>query len=314
MRSAFIETLCELAAGNPDIWLLTADLGYSVLERFREWFPDRFVNVGVAEQNMTGIAAGLALSGKTVITYSIANFPTLRCLEQIRNDLCYHHANVKIVAVGGGLVYGTQGYTHYGIEDLAIMRALPNMVVLAPGDPWEAMMATQAMVAWDGPCYLRLGKAREANVHTSRPDFQIGKTITIREGRDVTIIATGSILKTVIDAADLLLQQGIAVKVLSMHTLKPKDEAGVLAAARDSLVLLTVEEHNLNGGLGSAVAEILSESGISLPYFRRLGIKDEYLRVVGSQEYLKRCFGISRDDIVRTVQEACEKVNLKIKT
>ena len=146
MRTAFIDTLCELAERDPRIWLLTADLGYSVLERFAARFPHRYINVGVAEQNLTGIAAGLARCGKIVFTYSIANFPTLRCLEQIRNDVCYHQANVKIVAVGGGFAYGTLGYTHHGLEDLGIMRTLPHMTVIAPGDPTETRLATSAVL------------------------------------------------------------------------------------------------------------------------------------------------------------------------
>ncbi len=181
MRTAFIDELCEITEKDGRVWLLTGDLGFSVLGRFYNRFPERYVNVGVAEQDMTGIAAGLALSGKIVFTYSIANFPTLRCVEQIRNDVCYHEANVKIVAVGGGLVYGAQGVTHHGTEDLAIMRALPNMTVVAPGDPAEAALATRAVVERPGPCYLRLGRAGEPTVHQTSPDFQIGKAITVRE-------------------------------------------------------------------------------------------------------------------------------------
>jgi transketolase len=162
MRTTFIQTLCEIAERDERVWLLTADLGYSVLEPFAERFPSRFLNVGVAEQNMIGVAAGLAHSGKMPFVYSIANFPTLRCFEQIRNDVCYHEANVKIVAVGGGFAYGAQGYTHHGVEDLGVMRLLPNMIVVAPGDPVETRGATLAMAAHRGPCYLRLGKAREA--------------------------------------------------------------------------------------------------------------------------------------------------------
>jgi len=190
MRTAFIETLCELAEQDERIWLLTGDLGYSVLEQFAERFPDRFVNVGVAEQNMTGVAAGLALCGKIVFTYSIANFPTLRCLEQIRNDVCHHNLNVKIVAVGGGLAYGAQGYTHHAIEDLAVMLALPNMTVIAPGDSVEVRLATRAIVDWPGPCYLRLGRAGERIVHQTEPEFQIGKAIVLQQGSDVTLIST----------------------------------------------------------------------------------------------------------------------------
>jgi len=182
MRTAFIKTLCELAEQDERIWLLCGDLGYSVLEGFSSRFPNRFVNVGVAEQNMTGIAAGLALSGKVVFIYSIANFPVMRCLEQIRNDVCYHNLNVKIVTVGGGLTYGSLGYTHHGVEDIAVMRVLPNMTVIAPGDPVEARLATQAILNTPGPCYLRLGKAGEPVVHQIEPEFQVGKAISLQLG------------------------------------------------------------------------------------------------------------------------------------
>src|SRR5438128_4342027 len=181
MRGAFRDAISELAAADERIWLLTGDLGYTVLERFYERFPARFINVGVAEQNMTGVATGLALSGKIVVTYSIANFPTMRCLEQVRNDVCYHEANVKIVAVGGGLAYGTHGYSHHGIEDIAVMSAFPNMTVIAPADPVETALAAREMLRTPGPCYLRLGKGGEPGVHDVEPAVRIGRAIVLRE-------------------------------------------------------------------------------------------------------------------------------------
>ena len=191
MRAAFIETMLDLAEHEERIWLLCGDLGYSVLERFAERFPGRFVNVGVAEQNMTGVAAGLALSGKIVFTYSIANFPIMRCLEQIRNDICYHDLNVKIVAVGGGFAYGSAGYSHHALEDLVIMRSLPNMTVLAPGDPTEARLAIRAVLSHTGPCYMRFGKAGEPTVHPTEPHFEIGHVIPMRSGTDALVVSTG---------------------------------------------------------------------------------------------------------------------------
>ena len=310
MRAAFIQTLIECARVDGRIWLLVGDLGYSVVEPFRQEFPDRFINIGVAEQNMTGIAAGLALSGKVVFTYSIANFPTLRCLEQVRNDVCYHEANVKIVAVGGGLAYGAQGMTHHATEDLAIMRALPNMTVVAPGDPVEAVLATRAVAKWPGPCYMRLGKAQEPVVHQTSPDFQIGKAITVREGGDVTLATTGGILFNTMQAAEQLARQGIQARVLSMPTIKPLDSEAVLAAAEQTKAIITVEEHSLIGGLGSAVAEVLAELGNSHTTFRRIGIKDEFCRQVGSQEYLRGIYGLSVDsiiEVVRSLREAAHK-------
>ena len=185
MRTAFFKTLVEIAETDLRINLVVGDLGFGVVEPFVQRFPDRFLNVGVAEQNMSGVAAGMALCGKTVFTYSIANFPTLRCLEQIRNDICYHRANVKIVAVGGGLMYGALGMTHHATEDLAIMRALPEMTVVAPGDPLEAAHATRALAATPGPGYLRLGRAGEPAVHQGPIDFRIGRAIMLRDGSDL---------------------------------------------------------------------------------------------------------------------------------
>lgn len=296
MRTAFIKTLCELAEQDERIWLLCGDLGYSVLEGFSSRFPNRFVNVGVAEQNMTGIAAGLALSGKVVFIYSIANFPVMRCLEQIRNDVCYHNLNVKIVTVGGGLTYGSLGYTHHGVEDIAVMRVLPNMTVIAPGDPVEARLATQAILNTPGPCYLRLGKAGEPVVHQIEPEFQVGKAISLQLGSDLTLISTGGMLQSVVLAAEKLASQGYSVQVLSMPTVYPLDEPAIVQAAKQTGKIITVEEHGL-GGLGSAVAEVLALGGIPVK-FRLLRLQREAMKVAGSQTVLRSSQGLSIERIV----------------
>lgn len=306
MRTAFIRALIELARSDERIFLLVGDLGYSVVEPFRQEFPDRFINVGVAEQNMTGIATGLALCSKIVFTYSIANFPTLRSLEQVRNDVCYHQANVKIVAVGGGFSYGSQGMTHHATEDLAITRALPNMTVVAPGDPIETALATRAIVAWPGPCYLRLGKAGEPVIHKATPDFQIGKAITVREGSDVTLISTGGILYNTMQAAKQLAQQAIQARVLSMHTLKPLDSEAVLAAVQQTKAIITVEEHSIIGGLGSAVAEALIALGHGGAFLKMLGLPDAFCEEIGGQEYLRQACGLSTEAIYKAVQAILE--------
>jgi transketolase len=287
MRTAFIETLCELAAADERIWLLTGDLGFSVLEAFSGRFPGRYVNVGVAEQNLAGVAAGLARCGKVPFIYSIANFPTLRCLEQIRNDICYHGGDVKVVAVGGGFAYGSHGYTHHGIEDLGVMRMLPGMTVVAPGDPVEARLATAAIARHPGPCYLRLGKGREPVVHPHPPDFALGRALPVRPGRDVTIIAAGAVLHEAATAAAALAGDGIDAAVLSMPTIKPIDAEAVVRAARRTGAIVTAEEHSVTGGLGSAVAEVLAESGVPVR-FRRFGVRDAVQHAVGSQAYLLR--------------------------
>lgn len=299
MRTAFIETLCELAEQNEHIWLLTGDLGYSVLERFASRFPDRYVNVGVAEQNMTGVATGLALSGKVVFTYSIANFPTLRCLEQIRNDVCYHNADVKIVAVGGGLAYGAQGYTHHAVEDLAIMRVLPNMTVIAPGDPIEVRLATRAMIDWRGPCYLRLGKGGEPIVHVAMPTFEIGRAIKLRTGSSTTLISTGGMLEPTVQAADLLAQGGCCTTVLSMPTIQPLDIEAVQECARETPWIFTIEEH-AEGGLGSAVAEVLAQMRHSAT-LKMLRLKRQPTIFAGSQVKLRSAQGLSAEGIAAAV-------------
>lgn len=287
MRTAFVRALLEAARGDPRIWLLTGDLGYSVLEPFQREFPARYVNVGVAEQNMAGIAAGIAHSGNIVFVYSIANFPTFRCLEQIRNDICYPGLPVRIVSVGGGLGYGSAGYTHHGVEDIAVLRALPRMTVLSPGDPLEAELATHALVKLDGPAYLRLGKAGEPRVHDVRPDFAIGRSISVREGREVTIIATGASLRASVDAAEQLEREdGLSVRVISMHTLKPLDVEAVMRAAQECALLVTAEEHSEIGGLGSAVADALIGSPALRAQVVRVALPDRHIHEVGSQRYL----------------------------
>jgi transketolase len=300
MRSAFIRTLLELAEKDERLYLVVGDVGFGVVEPFVERFPLRFLNVGVAEQNMTAIAAGLALCGKVVFTYSIANFPTLRCVEQIRNDVCYHNADVKIVSVGGGLGYGALGVTHHATEDIAVMRALPRMTVVAPGDPIEAELAVRALVRQPGPAYLRLGKSGEPLVHKQGVSFRLGEAIRMREGGEITLVATGTMLYITVQAAERLSQQGIQARILSMHTLKPLDTEAVIAAARETDAIFTIEEHSILGGLGSAVAETLAESGLHV-CFKRLGIPAEFTTVVGSQEYLKDVYSLSIDGIVKQV-------------
>lgn len=303
MRNTFAETLADLAEQDERIWLLCGDLGYSVLERFSERHPNRYVNVGVAEQNMVGVAAGLALSGKIVFTYSIANFPVMRCLEQLRTDVCYHNLSVKTVAVGGGLAYGTNGYTHHGVEDIGVMRAFPNMTVVAPGDPVEARLATMALAAQDGPGYLRLGKGGEPTVHQTPPDFRLGRALPLREGDDVAILSTGAILAEAVKAADLLAQQGIHATLLSMPTIQPLDTEAILAVAARAPLLVTVEEHRPVGGLASAVAETLAcapgEHARLLPCGVTISPK-----VIGGGAYLRERNGLDAAHLAQTIAQA----------
>jgi len=302
MRTAFIQTLFELAQQDERIMLIVGDVGFGVVTRFMEELPKQFVNAGVAEQNMTGIATGMALSGKIVFTYSIANFPVMRCLEQIRNDVCYHQANVKIVAVGGGMAYGSLGISHHATEDLAIMRAMPNLTIVAPGDPVEARLATRAIVEHTGPCYLRLGRDGEPKMHESDIAFRLGQAITVREGRDLTLIATGSGLSDVVQAAEVLASEGVSSRVLSMHTIKPLDIEAILKAARETPTIFTVEEHSVIGGLGGAVAEVLMESDLHHVCFKRIGVGDTFTSTVGDQTYLRAQYGLGVQGILRTIK------------
>lgn len=304
MRTAFFETLAAVAERDPRVWLLTGDLGFGVVEPFARKFPDRFVNAGVAEQNMTGVATGLALSGKVVFTYSIGNFPTLRCLEQIRNGPCYHKANVHVVAVGGGLVYGSLGMTHHLTEDLAIMRALPNLTVVAPGDPAEAACAVEALVGQDGPGYLRLGRAGEPLVHAGRPDFTLGRAIRVRDGRDVTLISTGGMLVTVNEVADALARAGVSARVVSMHTLRPLDRDAIIDAAMATPLVVTVEEHSIVGGLGGAVAEVMAETPGLRARLHRIGLPAAFAPHAGSRDYLADVLGVSPRAVLSAVRQA----------
>lgn len=307
MRGAFFRALLALAERDHRVNLIVGDLGFGVVEEFACRFPDRFLNAGIAEQNMTGIAAGMALSGKIVFTYSIANFPVLRCLEQVRNDVCYHNANVKIVAVGGGLAYGSLGATHHATEDLAIMRSLPRMVVVAPGDPAEAEAATRAVAAHAGPCYLRLGRAGEAKVHLGEIDFQLGKAIPVRQGSDLTLISTGGLLETALQAAESLHHAGLQTRVLSMHTVKPLDASAILSAARETGAVFTLEEHSVDGGLGGAVAELLAEAGEGPLTFRRFGLPSAFSSLIGTQEYLRAQHGLSAEAVASAIASILEK-------
>lgn len=310
MRTAFINTLFELATQDPRIMLVVGDLGFGVVTRFQQQLPQQFLNAGIAEQNMAGVAAGMALSGKIVFVYSIANFPTLRCLEQLRNDICYHHANVKIVAVGAGMAYGSLGISHHATEDLAITRALPNLTVVAPGDPIETRLAVQALAALDGPAYMRIGRADEPEIYDTPPPFALGRAILVRPGNQITLIATGNQLLDTLRVADVLALDGIDARVLSMHTIKPLDTEAVLAAAAETDAIFTIEEHSIIGGLGSAVAEVLLESELRPRIFKRIGLNGMFSSLTGDHPYLRAHYGLDVAGILQTVRSvlACPVV------
>lgn len=309
MRDSFIARLCELAAANDRIVLITGDLGFRVLDEFVARHPYQFINAGVAEQNMTGLATGLALEGRIVFTYSIANFSTLRCLEQIRNGACYHDLNVNVVSVGGGLSYGPLGISHHATEDLSIMRALPNLTVVAPANEWEAGEATVALVERPGAGYLRLDHSSADYPVNDGSQFQIGMAVRVADGEDLTLISTGGILGEVLDASSTLAEVGIRARVLSMHTLSPLDVSSITAAATETGGIVTVEENTVAGGLGGAVAEELLESGSRPGFFYRIGLRAGFSSIVGSQQYLRRQYGLDRESIASTVKLVLSQQN-----
>ena len=302
MRDTFVKTLTELARQDPKIQLITGDLGFGVLKPYWEAVPDQFLNAGIAEQAMTTMAAGMALMGKQVVTYSIGNFPTLRCYEQIRNDCACHNADVKIVCVGGGFTYGALGMSHHATEDLAVMRAIPNVVVLSPGDTQEAKAAVKAMMAHRGTCYLRLGRGGERPIHTRLTDFQIGKAIPVRDGADAAIFFTGGIYEEVALALEILKKQGIHPAVYSFPTVNPLDEELVRKCAGQYRLIVTCEEHNVSGGFGSAVAEVMAENP-GKAKLRRVGIRGGYSAVAGDQKFLRRQYGLDGESIAETVEK-----------
>jgi transketolase len=305
MRDHFVKRLSQLAAADSRIMLVTADLGFGVLTDFAGKFPKQFLNVGVAEQNMTGLATGMAMEGLIVFTYSIGNFPTLRCLEQIRNDAAYHEANVKIVSVGSGFSYGPLGMSHHATEDISILRAIPGITIFSPGDLWEAMEATEAAMKTPGPCYLRLDKSAAGSNEAPNEKFVIGQPRLRRKGDDLTIIATGGIVEEALKAAETLAVENIQTRVLSVHTIRPLYAEPILAAARETRAMITLEEHTVEGGLGGLVAETLLEHGVAPQKFRRMGLRNGFSSIVGSQAYLRNRYDLDATAIVKTARDLC---------
>ena len=303
MRDTFVRTLLDIAKKDKNVYIVTGDLGFGVLKPFWTELPDQIINAGIAEQNMTSIAAGLAMQGKIVYTYSIGNFPTLRCIEQIRNDCAYHNANVKVVCVGGGFVYGSLGMSHHATEDIAMMRALPDVTVLAPGDLVEAECATKAIYEQQGTCYLRLGRGGEKRIHEKLENFTIGKAIEIQQGEKVAVFSTGAIFDEVNEACEELKSQGVVPTVYTFPTVKPIDKEVILQCAKTHKAIVTVEEHNLSGGFGSAVAEVLAEEGGEKAKLVRVALDDRYSCIVGSQKYLRKQYSIDAKTIIEKVKE-----------
>ena len=300
MRDNFISQLTSIAKNNKDVILITGDLGFGVLDNFAKEYPNQYINAGVAEQNMTGIASGLGMDGKIVFTYSIGNFNTLRCLEQIRNDACYHDCNVNIVSVGGGFSYGALGYSHHATEDLAIMRAIPNLRVFSPCDFWEVRQITKKVVELGGVNYIRIDKS-SANNSNNNQKFIVGKPRVLTSGDDIIIFSTGGITQLALDAQVKLLDENIKCSVVSMHTIKPIDQKIIIDFAKKGIPILTLEEHSKIGGLGSAISEILMNNGVFPRKFKMMGLESSFSTIVGSQSYLRKINNLDAESIIKEV-------------
>ena len=305
MRNTIINAIHTAAKTNKDIIFLTGDLGYSVIENFQAELPNQIINCGIAEQNMIGIAAGLALAGKKVFVYSIVPFATMRCFEQIRVDVCYQNLDVTIIGVGGGFAYGTLGTTHFGLEDLALMRSLPNMKIIAPADPLEAAQLFKQLVGAKGPWYIRLNRGGEKVISEGVLPAQIGVGSILKKGSQVTIFSIGNITEVALEAVAILEKEGVSAEVIHLHTLKPLDNDIIKDRALTRKAMVTLEEHTINGGLGSAVSEVLAENGLAVP-FRRLGVEDQYFSFIGKQDFLRTKAGLSAVAVAETIKKLCK--------
>ncbi|MFH0986201.1 MAG: transketolase C-terminal domain-containing protein [Candidatus Omnitrophota bacterium] len=301
MRNIFAKELTQLARENPQVVLLSGDIGNKLFDDFKAVAPNRFYNCGVAEANMTGMAAGLAMSGLRPVTYSITPFATVRCLEQIRIDVCYHNLPVTIVGTGAGLSYAELGPTHHSCDDIGLLRMFPNISIICPCDPIEVRLALRAAMEQKGPVYLRLGKKGEPNVHASDFDFKIGRSITVRKGTDLCLLSTGNAMSLALSVADKLSEKGVSVRVESFHTVKPLDAALLESVCSTFKMVVTIEEHSLIGGLGSAVAEWMTDHDRSGCRLLRFGTGDHFLNIPGKQAYARVQYGLTTEKIIEKI-------------
>jgi len=304
MRQGCLNMVHELAKRDKRVFYIGSDLGEGTLDNMKEEFPDRFFMEGISEANLIGMAAGLAMEGKIVYVNTIATFLTRRCFEQLVVDLGMHNANVRLIANGGGLVYAPLGPTHEAFDDMAILRAIPNMTIVACSDADEMDRFMPQTLDYQGPIYIRLGKGYDPIVSNDDVPFQIGKAIPMREGTDALIVTTGVTLRHALEAADALAEEGIRASVLHAHTVKPLDAEAIVSRAANAPVVVTIEEGTLAGGLGSSVAELIAEANFNQPKrFRRIGIPDVFPDQYGSQDSLLERYSITPAEIISTVKE-----------
>jgi transketolase len=300
MRNAFADELTRLSPLDERIVLLSGDIGNKLFDKLKDISVSRFYNCGIAEGNMMGVAAGMAMSGLRPFVYTITPFTTTRCFEQIRVDVCYHNAPVVIVGTGSGLSYAKLGPTHHSLEDMAIMRTLPGMRVIAPCDSTELRLAMRAVLKDNSPAYIRIGKKGEASIHSIPPKFKIGEAIIVRPGNDVALLCAGNMMSETLKAADILSENGISAEVVSFHTVKPLDEIYLRSASARFKLLITVEEHSCIGGFGSAVSEWRSFTNCDVQQII-LGTEDEFMHEVGSQSYARKKFNLTAENIASLV-------------
>jgi transketolase len=305
MRNAFADEVTQLAKADSRIMLLSGDIGNKLFDPFKNVDSKRFLNCGIAEGNMMSVAAGLALNGLRPVVYTITPFTTTRCFEQIRVDVCYHEAPVIIVGTGSGLSYAELGPTHHSLEDLAIMRSLPGMQVIAPCDATEMRMALRAALNSSKPTYIRIGKKGELAIHDTNISYEIGKAITIRKGSDILILASGTLMPNVLEATESLKSKGLSSQVASYHTIKPLDIDYLKQNLDGFKAIVTIEEHGKSGGLGGAIAEYLSTLS-SHPKHLRLGTEDEFMHEIGDQKYAQKKYGLDPIGIATQIQSFVE--------
>ncbi|MCM1106145.1 MAG: transketolase [Blautia sp.] len=301
MRTTFINTLTELSRKDDKVMCVIGDTGFSVFEQYEKEFPERFINVGIAEQNFVSFGAGLAAMGMKPFIYNVVSFMVYRAWEQIELDVCYQENPVVLVGVGGGHAYGTAGPTHHGYFDIALMRELPNMMVFCPADPVEMRAVMYAVYEANRPAYIRIGRSADPVIHQSPVSFEIGKVIPMREGKDTILLSTGTMVKDALRTADLLEEQGAACAVYSVPSIEPMDVEFIEQLQGKYSCIYTLEEHSIRGGLGSAVEEVLSEKDMREIRLHKFGFPRTFAPVTGSREYLNALYGLDSENVAKVI-------------
>ena len=306
MRTAYLDTLFELASADENVFALISDNGAIVYDKYRKHLERQYLNLGISEENMLGVAAGMANCGKIPFAYTIGAFLAFHSLEFIRNDICLQNMNVKIVGTGAGMVYSALGSTHHATEDIGVLRSLPNLVLFSPASPLEVRKAIKEAYKIRGPVYIRLGTNGEKEIYSDKNyDFVTGKGVELFSGTDVTIVGTGNILADAIEVRNILKKEGISVRLINIHTIKPFDGEIIKKAICETKGIVTVEDHNIIGGIGTAIAEVIAESGTGTK-LRRIGLKDNFSKGYGTYMEVKENNGLGIQDIVKAVREiAC---------